>query len=361
MDVSNSSGLSYSCPNCGAPITYSPESKNYSCDYCLSTFSVEEMEAFDQRRENKKRRQQEKANPETQAEEKIHIYNCQNCGAQVMTTDTTTATFCYYCHSPVIIESRLLGEDRPDEIIPFSIDRDKAEEIFLKWTEDKKYLPDDFRSTASLEKLTGIYIPYWYLDSEVSIDFEGQSVETRLVPVGDYLYHYVTAYTHVRDGEFLLTDLNTTASSKIDINLLNGIEPFPAEKIQSFSMPLLSGFFAEKYDISKEDSIVGLNEQIEKISDDLLNESLRFASAIKTLKKDIESENKTINYALMPVWVLTYKYQEKIYVFAVNGDTGKATGELPLVKAKLMRDVWLMGAIIFIAVFIFILFIQGVL
>ena len=47
--------------------------------------------------------------------------------------------------------------------------------------------------------------------------------------------------------------------------------------------------------------------------------------------------NERFQYALMPIWTLTYKARDgKIYYFSINGQTGKTCGELPVDQNKLI-------------------------
>lgn len=340
MQKQTSSGvLGYKCPNCGAGISFSAELGLFACEYCMSKFTQQEMDEYDRLRQQKEEaRIKNAASKEANArasDEVVHTYNCNSCGAQVVTTETTTATFCYYCHSPVIIESRLFGDDRPDEIIPFSISEEVAKQKFLQWTENKKFIPDDFRSESHIEKMTGIYIPYWYLDSDVDVNFVGQSSRSVTTSNFNYRITETSDYQHHRRGTFQITDVNLAASSKIDINLLNGIEPFDSEKIQLFSMPLLSGFFAESYTVPEDAGTNELKRMAEAYSDAILSRSFEFTGSLKTLEKNFAQREKDTRYVLLPVWVLTYNYNGKIYVFAVNGDSGKTSGELPIVESKL--------------------------
>ena len=38
---------------------------------------------------------------------------------------------------------------------------------------------------------------------------------------------------------------------------------------------------------------------------------------------------------MLPVWFMTYNYNDKMYEFALNGQTGKLAGIPPLDKSKL--------------------------
>lgn len=45
-------------------------------------------------------------------------------------------------------------------------------------------------------------------------------------------------------------------------------------------------------------------------------------------------EEGKVSYALLPVWLLNTRYKDKLYTFAMNGQTGKFIGELPVCKKK---------------------------
>lgn len=44
----------------------------------------------------------------------------------------------------------------------------------------------------------------------------------------------------------------------------------------------------------------------------------------------IQIENGTVKYALYPVWLLNTIWNGKTYTFAMNGQTGKFVGDLPV-------------------------------
>ena len=335
----SSAALSYKCPNCGAPISFNPEFDLFTCEFCLSRFTPIEMEEYDlKRRQEAEQRVQHAASKEAKAQADdrlVHTYNCNSCGAQVVTTETTTATFCYYCHNPVIIDARMYGDDRPDEIIPFDISEEEAIEKFLEWTEHKKFIPDDFRSPEHIEKMTGIYVPYWFVDSDVEVNFVGKSTRSQSHRTSTHIVQQDSDYEHVRQGTYLITDANIAANSKIDIDLLNGIEPYDTNKIQTFSMPLLSGYFAESYTLTEDEGAKILENYVYHYADNLLNRSFQHTGSVSTLHKDFQQVSQGTRYVLLPVWILTYNYNGEIYVFAVNGETGKMAGELPIVEEKL--------------------------
>ena len=185
------STTSFKCLNCGAGIHYNPDYGKFKCEYCMSEFTESEL--------NKLPLQE---GDDLSDEDKDHLvsYHCNSCGADVVTEDTTSATFCYYCHNPVILTERLEGEFKPEKIIPFSISKDKAKDLFMQWAGRKKYVPKDFTSDSQLEKITGIYLPHWRVEANARIDFVGEGRNTRVWRTGNTEYTETQKYEIVRKG-----------------------------------------------------------------------------------------------------------------------------------------------------------------
>ncbi|NMA50186.1 MAG: hypothetical protein GX947_10570 [Tissierellia bacterium] len=334
---------SYKCPNCGAPIEFKPALGKFRCDYCLSEYTEAEINDL-----YKNLNEVEKETPQENIEGHNHLasYTCNSCGATVVTDDTTTSTFCYYCHNPVIISDRLSGSFKPNKMIPFSIDKEKAKETFLNWATKNKFVPSEFYSSSQLEKITGIYLPYWWADCEVEIDYVGEAEKNKVWQQGDTEYTETNKYQIVRKGQIDINNIEELAFTKIDNNLLNGIAPYNENEALDFSMPYLSGFFAEQYDISEEEITPKIEEQVNRFTKSLINDTIAEFSSVNERTNKTNILSKKMNYTLLPAWILTYLYEGKTYVFAVNGQTGKSFGELPLSNKKVLSA----ASIIFVAI-----------
>lgn len=324
---------SYKCPSCGAPISFNPELNKFKCEYCLKEYTVEEIEKYNQE--------------EVHGEGEFVSYHCNNCGATVVTDDTTTATFCYYCHSPVIISSRL-KQFKPDKMIPFSIDKETARKKFLDWAGKKKFVPDDFYSESQLEKITGIYLPYWWANCKLDFDYVGEGINIRVWRVGDREYTETKKYEIVRKGNVDVNNIGELAFTKIDKSLLDGIQPYNEKEVKKFSIPYLSGFFAEQYDVEKEKVAPKIEEKIKSYARNVIDQSISGYSTVREKKKDFRMSIKNWSYTLLPAWILTYIYKGKTYVYAVNGQTGKSFGELPFCKEKALKASGIVFAITFV-------------
>ena len=134
--------VTYKCPNCDGGLIFDPESQKFHCEYCMSSFSEEELKNDDSGIEKEEQQETE----QNEQESRMALYTCPSCGAEVVADETTAATFCYYCHNPVVLSGRLSGEFKPDKVIPFAIDKKAATERFLEWVGKKKFIPKAFFS-----------------------------------------------------------------------------------------------------------------------------------------------------------------------------------------------------------------------
>lgn len=329
---------SYKCPSCGAGIEFKPALQKFHCDYCLSEYTEEEIANIYKELDN--------IRPSNHTEENhkhLSSYECNSCGAKVVTDDTTTSTFCYYCHNPVIISDRLIGDFQPNKLIPFSIDKEKATRTFLSWARNKKFVPKNFCSNSQLEKITGVYLPYWWADCEVDVDYVGEGRHIMIWRSGNMEYTETKKFQIERRGKMDINNVEELAFTKIDKTLLNGIAPYNENEAIAFSMPYLSGFFAEQYDVTKEEITPKIEEQVNRYSKSLINDTISGYTQFNDINSNINIISKDWNYTLLPAWILTYIYNGKTYIYAVNGQTGKSFGELPLNKQKVL----LVSSIIF--------------
>ncbi len=323
---------SYKCPSCGAGIHYKPALKKFKCDFCLSEYNEQDLINQSKTPDDI---HHSHGHEEDFKDEVLNVYNCKSCGAEVVTDETTTSTFCYYCHNPVIISQRLTGEFLPNKIIPFRIDKERAKETFLNWVGRKKFVPADFTSSSQLEKMTGIYLPYWLVDYEADVDYLGEGRTLRVWRTGNMEYTETKQFEIVRKGKIDINNISELAFTKISKDLLNGIGPYDINEAIPFSKPYLSGFFAEQYDVDKENIEPSLKEEASRYNNYLIDESIQGYNNVRSIKKDVNIDVKEWNYTLLPAWILTYIYKGKTYIFAVNGQNGRAYGELPLSKKRM--------------------------
>ena len=332
-------GISIKCPNCGGGLRFDPAAQDYECEYCLSRFTQEQLEELMPETEEETPGQPAftDSGSEDQEEAKAVVYTCPSCGAEIVTDETTAASFCFYCHNPVILEGRLDGRYRPDYVIPFALDREKATEIFLGWLRQKRFVPKDFYGPEQIEKMTGVYFPYWLYSCRVDGSLEGEGVRLRTWRTGSVQYTETQKYHVSRTGSMDVNHVTRNALKKSDKRLVEGVMPFDMGERKPFSMGFLSGFVAEKRDMEQQDFSAEVEREVRDFAAGSLKSSVGGYSSLSVRKQETDVRDPRWEYALLPVWTLTYKDRKtgKIYYFACNGQSGKVCGVLPVDSGKL--------------------------
>ena len=272
------------------------------------------------------------------------VYTCPNCGAEIITDDTTAATFCFYCHNPVILKGRLSGGMAPDKVIPFSIPKEKVKEQLISWCKSKKYIDDGFFSEMQLEKLTGVYFPFWLVDSDVRATMTAKSNSLKVWVVGDIEYTETSVYALTRSGDVKLSEITVKALDRKDAELLNGVYPYDMSGLKDFNMSFLSGFMAEKRNIEKNAAEPQANEIIRSAAEGQLEGTLSGYGTVTGQNMAVDEVKSDWKYALMPAWTMTYRYKGELYYFAMNGQTGKIAGRVPVSRKKTNRLMWTITA-----------------
>ncbi len=343
----------YECPNCGAALTFNAAEQLFTCDFCLSKFSRDEVLNANSR---EKMREQEAAEEAFNAQ--MNEYECKQCGAHIIADENTVASTCAYCHNPVVLVGRLSGEMKPQKIIPFGYDKAAAEEKFFQFVKKKWFVPKAFFVKEQVEKIAGIYYPFWVTDVNTDSKIQARATKVRTWRNGSREYTETSYYEIYRRGKIHFEDLTTAALSEADKKMLEGILPYPSAALEEFSMPYLSGYAAKKRDIGQDDIKAELKGRIDNYSERILRATVGSYTTLNVYGRESRVLNSHWDYSLLPVWVLTYRDEKrgKTYVYTMNGHTGKVHGELPVSRWKLAA---LFGAVATVLTGLFTLIIGG--
>lgn len=326
--------VAYKCPSCGAGISFNSELQLFKCEYCLSEFTEAQIVA-----ENPENKVEDRDETKTVENEdfcsEMLSYSCKNCGAEVFADKNTVADFCCYCHNPIVCDGRLSGQLKPQLIVPFAYDKTEAENRFLKFAKSKWFVPRDFFSKKQVERIQGIYYPFWLADVDVDASSSANAEKVRTWKVGKNLYTETSHYRLFRSGKIHFEDVTTGAFDKGSKAMLEGILPYPAESLKEFSMAYLSGYLAKKRTVENDDVLSEVKSCINEYSDELLRETMTGYTAVHKQGSNVKMDKILWDYALLPLWLLTYNKNGKTYTYAMNGHTGKVYGELPISNKKL--------------------------
>lgn len=323
--------LDNKCPSCGAPIHFKPELGKFKCDYCDSEYTAEQLKDMDKLKEEEVKENSKK----TSDNYSDYVnYNCPDCGAEIITDSNTAATFCVYCGNTSIIKNRLSGDFAPKYIIPFKMEKQKAIDAFKRLRKGKPLVPKSFVSEQNIEKITGVYIPFWLYDINVSGTLSAKATKVSSWSVGDTRYTKTDYYNVVRSGDMSYNRVPVDGSTRFNNDMMNSIEPFDYSKLIDYNHAYLSGFLAEKYDVSKDDAFVDAKTRtLNSTKDQMLSSMIGYSSKVVT-SNDLDSKASGSEYVLFPVWMVNVKYKNEYYLFAMNGESGKFIGNIPLDKKK---------------------------
>ena len=306
------------CPTCGANIFYEPELQSMMCRDCGNVYSPDTMELRGSLGISKEHDYM--GDDDMSEEDKMrHEIVCNSCGATLIADENTMSTMCPFCGSPALITRRMTREFKPDYIIPFKIDKDQAKTIAKNWLNTRSYVPWGFKNKCRLTNMTALYVPFWLLDCVVHSEQGGTGkIGGRALEVNAKM-----AY-HVKGVPF-------DASVKIANKLMEAIEPYDYKDMVRFESKYLQGFYADKYDQVPTDITNRIVRRIDKFSRDEIGLiSHRYQEfEVRSEKNLTWMSDASVKYCLLPVWFMTVEFEGSTYQFAINGQTGEASGQVP--------------------------------
>lgn len=339
--------LEYKCPRCGGAIEFDSSLQKMKCPYCDTEFDVQTLIDYD---EDLKNDREDELNWESEAGNEwdggetdgMQVYVCQSCGGEIITDETTGATNCPFCGNPVVVKEKFSGDLKPDYIIPFKLDKTAAKEALKKHLEGKILLPNVFKSENKIDEIKGVYVPFWLFDTEADARIRYDATSIRVWRDRNFEYTETSHFNVVRSGTLSFDCVPVDGSSKMDDTLMESIEPFDFSEAVPFQTAFLSGYLADRYDVSSEDSTERANARVKKSTEEAFAETITAGYASVTpVNSSVQLKSSKASYALYPVWVLNSTWRGKNYTFAMNGQTGKFVGDLPMDKGKFYR--WFAG------------------
>lgn len=339
------------CPSCNAPITYKPKLGKFKCDYCDNEFTADQLKKLE-----------EQPVEEVVKDVEYVSYNCPDCGAQIIADETTSATFCLYCGNSSILKNKLSGEFKPDKIIPFRKEKSDAIEAFKKLTKGRPFIPKSFIDEKNIEKITGLYIPFWLYDFKVNGGVMLNATKVKHWTTGNTNFTQTDFYDVYREGTFGYDMVPSDGSKKFSNDIMNSIEPYDYKDMIDYNPLYLSGFLAERYDVSKDEAFPEARDRVLRSTEEQMMADAVGYSTKTLVTKNLTATSTQTRYALLPVWMVNVKYEDKFYLFAMNGQTGEFIGDIPIDKKKVIYYFLGIGAAIFAVLCIiayFVLFVGG--
>lgn len=301
----------FKCKNCAGNMVYSPDKEAMYCSHCDSV----------------------------NCEETTYVSGttvCVNCGGEIHVNEYTSASQCTYCGSYTIFDERVSGEYEPHLILPFKLSKEAVKKRLYGEFKKRIFAPSSFLSEAKLDSMEGMYVPFWMYDYKANYDYEGKGTKVRIWTVANMEYTETSIFSVKRNLDISFQKIPVDASIAMEDGIMDLMEPYSYEALENFQEKYMSGFFGEMYNEDAKKLESRASSKARNDSEMLLNNTISGYSVVTPIRKDLTMNSIQTNYALLPVWIYTYKYKGETYRFHINGQTGKLIGKAPISTGKVM-------------------------
>ena len=341
--------LEYKCPACGGALAFDSGLQKMKCPYCDTEFEVEALQQLDEALGQEKpsdftwESQPEGLWSEDETQN-LRSYVCQSCGGEIVGDLNTAATHCPYCDNPVVMSGQFVGDLRPDLVVPFKLSKEQAKAALRRHMQKKPLLPKLFKSQNRIESIQGIYVPFWLFDTDADASIRYKATRIHCWSDANYNYTRTSYFSLIRQGTIGFDNVPVDGSSKMANDLMESIEPYDLSQAVDFQTAYLAGYLADKYDVEAETCKTRANQRIQSSTEEAFSRTTTGYHTVIPENTNIRLSGGRVRYALLPVWILTTRWKDKVYTFAMNGQTGKLVGDLPMDKKKFWSMFFGIGA-----------------
>lgn len=285
---------------------------------------------------------------------------CESCGAEVVVnTISSLQGKCPWCRNVLSINTAQKNGTVPDGILPFKVTKEEAIEIMKGYLLDKKnFASSKFKKEVNLEEIKGVYFPYFLVDINADVEFEGiaeknLTSDNQETPKQFKGYHdierflikkryQITVKNHILESKS--TQLKYAWEESTN-NIMNAILPFDIENAVTFEANYLRDFMAIQRDLNNEILSEKLEEDMKTINLNSVAELLRdYDRGFKTKKNQVSIRGTRWKTLYCPIWLYSYSHLYKgktqIVYIAVNARTKKIMGSIPMSSFALYKEMW---------------------
>ena len=351
--------LNFKCPCCGAKLTFSGKTEEMTCEYCEASFTMEQAKAA-QEAEKEDAAASDMTWTTTEhlllkdENGKVSGYRCPSCSAEMVADEHTAATECPYCGNQAIIPQSFDGIYRPDYVVPFSVDKERAKSAIKDFVKGKKLLPKSFTDNNRIDSITGLYVPFWLYSCNAKGSVTYEAIKSKTWEDNKYSYKKDDYYRVKRSGEMNFVKIPVDGSTKMDDETMESLEPYDLSKAVPYDAAYFSGYLADRYDVEEKDAQPRANERVKNTFRDKMNQQVTGYDSHKQVAENIRLTNAKAEYAMLPVWMMSTKYEGETYTFGINGQSGQMVGALPVDKGQYFKYLAIGAAIAFAILQVFV-------
>ena len=341
----------FTCPQCGATTRYNIAAGGVACEYCGYVKPADQgVEAEPVGRDA----QEFEFTVDTldRAEQGWGVarreLTCENCGASLTLPEGAISVSCPFCASnQVNVRSAASEQLRPRFLVPFKIQQEELRNSAVAWLGKGWFHPSELASTSVVDRFSGIYLPFWTFGADIAAVWKaqvGHERQERYYDSGSKTWRTRTVIDwRWEDGRVPLKieDLVVAGSSRISLRILERLEPFNLNDLETYAPDFLAGWQAQAYDVT----LPKAWEQGKAILREKAKQACRediHSSHVRNFSMSADFNNEVWRYILLPVYLTAYRFQNKTFQVMANGQTGVVAGQKPVAWWK----VWLAIALL---------------
>lgn len=351
--VVNKNTDSYKCSACGGDVQFDPALQVLHCSHCGAKNEV--------RIEKRAIRDNDLDSVENADNVNwgmlTRVFHCNSCGAESILEGSSTAQFCAFCGSAHVVRYEEAAGIAPEGLIPFKVTKTKAIDNFNKWIKKRFFAPGALKSNYRKQSVSGAYIPFWSYSADSDSSYNAEAGT----------YYYATEYSTVEkdgkkvqepkqvrktrwkrvDGEFKRSfrDNLVNASKQIKNSIIARVEPFNLNDLIPYAPGFMAGFLAEKYSLGVREGWDEAKKKMDREIEGGIKSHIN-ADEVRNLSINTGYSNRRYKHLLLPVWISSYTFKNKLYHFMVNGQSGKVSGESPVSAGKVIAVIAAIVAVI---------------
>jgi predicted RNA-binding Zn-ribbon protein involved in translation (DUF1610 family) len=352
-------GRLFPCEACGAELEFHIGQQSLACPFCGHrkdlTFDLEARVEEQDLRGVLERLADRRVADSRQGEALDGEVRCEGCGAEVVFQGTLTSTTCPWCGRPVQREAvHRASEGIPvDGVLPFRVDRRRAHDALRRWVASRWLAPGEFKRYGVQGRFEGIYLPFWTFDALTHTAYRGERGEHYWVAVGSGQRRRRVRRTrwYPASGDFqrFFDDVLVSAGSGLPERQLQSLQPWSLERVVPFNSELLAGFQARTYDVPLAEGFGEARGWMERALQ--LETRRRIGGDVQRIHQlATRWEALTYKHLLLPVWLMGYRYGDRVYQVLVNADSAEVSGERPWSWVKIALLVLVLAVVLLILV-----------
>lgn len=332
----------YACPQCGAMLAFDLTTSNLGCPYCGFQKSIESQYVGRSAERSEFTLETVAAAQQGWGGMRQELH-CENCGAELSYPMGTLAASCPYCASnKVNLHQAMDDKLRPRFLVPFKIPHDQLLPLASQWLGKGWMHPKELASGTVLRQFAGIYLPYWVFDTEIQAVWEaevGREVSYRVYNRATKSWETRTRieWEWKNGSRFLKFDgftVKGTRTKSLNHSLLQAIEPFELSGLVAYQPDFLAGLQAQAYDITLPEAWDHAKMQMRESSKNACRSSIN-SPHVRNFSMTADFGEESWRYILLPIYLATYRFNDKAFQVIINGQTGKIAGQKPVARWKI--------------------------